>query len=283
MMANRSLNGIGRILIIASVPLVGCGAGCGTNFSDLAYQAGAAATRTAADLLLTDFYNAVADARDSAQEPTDQGDAGDNDSDGADDSDGDSNGDGNSNGGDGDTDGGGAGDGDGDGGPFDGLTGDAATGQSLFVDGGCNSCHCDDGSGGCALSAPAVNGVAADVLDGVLRGDAVHPVSSPELTDQDIVDLQAFLSSDDGGDVGGGEEPPSGDADNGMTIFAANGCGGCHCDDAGGGCALSAPPITGVALDTLDGIIRGDATHPFAKLDLSDEELNDLQAYLAGL
>jgi len=250
------MNYMWQIMSLVLVPLVvGC-AGCGTNFGDLAYQAGGAATRTAADLLLTDFYNAVADAWDGEQESLDQDNAGD-----------------------GDTDGDGSSDGDGDGGLFEGLAGDAIAGLGLYIDAGCDSCHCDDGSGGCALSAPPANGVTADVLDDVLRGDAVHPTSSPELTDQDIANLQAFLSSNDGGAA----EPPSGNVDNGMTIFVANGCGGCHCDDASGGCASSAPSIAGVALDTLDDIIRGDDSHPFTKLDLSDEELNDVHAYLAGL
>jgi hypothetical protein len=37
-------------------------------------------------------------------------------------------------------------------------------------------------------------GVSREVLDGALRGSAPHPVR-PNLTDQEIVDLEAYLGS----------------------------------------------------------------------------------------
>jgi hypothetical protein len=81
---------------------------------------------------------------------------------------------------------------------------------------------------------------------------------------------------------GGGSTGLTGDPAAGQTVFAANNCAGCHCADASGGCALSAPPIVAVSAETLDGVLRGDQAHP-AKIALSDQDLADLQAYLASL
>jgi len=88
-----------------------------------------------------------------------------------------------------------------------------------------------------------------------------------------------------GGDAtsgGDGSTGLTGDPAAGQTVFAANNCAACHCAAASGGCALSAPPIVGVTAETLDGVLRGDQAHP-AKVELSDQDLADLQAYLASL
>jgi cytochrome c553 len=77
---------------------------------------------------------------------------------------------------------------------FDSLTGIAAQGESLFTEQSCMGCHCADATGGCVAGAPRVVGVAAETLDARLRGAATHPIK-PLLTDQDIVDLEAFLAS----------------------------------------------------------------------------------------
>lgn len=91
-----------------------------------------------------------------------------------------------------------------------------------------------------------------------------------------------------GGDTGGGDptggDPGAltGDAATGQAVYMANGCGGCHCDDAAGGCALSAPSIIAVEVPVLDDILRGGATHP-VKPPVSDQDLADLTAWLATL
>ena len=87
-------------------------------------------------------------------------------------------------------------DGSGSDGNFDGLTGDAANGQSLFTLNNCASCHCADGSGGCALNAPSLIGVSTTEVDDNLRGQSPHVGGKfPQLTDQEIVDLVALLAS----------------------------------------------------------------------------------------
>ena len=85
-----------------------------------------------------------------------------------------------------------------------------------------------------------------------------------------------------GGSTGDGSTGLTGDPAAGQTVFAANNCAACHCAAASGGCALSGPPIVGVTAGTLDGVLRGDQAHP-AKVELSDQDLADLQAYLASL
>lgn len=152
--------------------------GCGSDPNQVLFETLSAAGRTYVDQLLTDVANTLADRQDDADdEPTD----GDQDGDDAD-------------GGDGDGDG----DGNGDGGPpdggFDELTGDPVAGEALYTANTCAVCHCADGAGGCLPGAPPVTGVSAEVLDELLRGDAPH-ASKVDLTNQEIVDLEAYLAS----------------------------------------------------------------------------------------
>lgn len=88
--------------------------------------------------------------------------------------------------------------------------------------------------------------------------------------------------SDNGGSTGGGLDDLTGDPAAGETVYAANGCTACHCEEAAGGCALSAPAIIDTAAQLLDDFLRGDEFHP-TKIDLTDQEIVDLQAYLASL
>lgn len=144
-------------------------AGCGTNLNEVLLQATTATGQTLVDLWLTDFENRLADSLD----PNDvtAGDGGSTTDQGG-----------------GSTDQGDGGDG------STGLTGNPAAGQTLFTANNCATCHCANASGGCALNAPPIAGVAADTLDSRLRGDASHPIK-PELSDQDLADLQAYLAS----------------------------------------------------------------------------------------
>ena len=73
------------------------------------------------------------------------------------------------------------------------IGGDAAAGEKIFTADGCGSCHCADASGGCALDAPALLGADGETVDAVLRADTRHKGGQQDLTDQDILDLQAYL------------------------------------------------------------------------------------------
>ncbi|MCH8242631.1 MAG: hypothetical protein IH897_08480, partial [Planctomycetes bacterium] len=57
----------------------------------------------------------------------------------------------------------------------------------------------------------------------------------------------------------------------------------CHCADAGGGCALDVPALHDADGEKLDEFLRGDTPHTGGKYDLTDQDILDLQAYLAGL
>jgi len=112
----------------------------------------------------------------------------------------------------------------------------------------------------------------------------------------DAGDAQADEPVDGGGDVPDDEtpdapdEPPIdgggadlvGDPVAGEPFYTTNGCSSCHCDDASGGCALDAPNAVGVEFSILEAHLTGDESHP-VKLDLTAQDLADLQAYLASL
>ena len=136
--------------------------GCGTSAGDAFFNTATAAGTSLLDQLLTAAVNGTLDLLNPP--PADEQP-----------SDGDGNG--------------------GGGGNFDGLTGDAANGQTLFTANNCASCHCADASGGCALDAPSLVGVGTTQVDDHLRGENPHPGGKFQLTDQEIVDLSEFLAS----------------------------------------------------------------------------------------
>lgn len=147
--------------------IAGLNIGCGSSFSEILFQAASAVGRSALDGGLTNLANDFADRAD--EQVVDTGDGGDMADDVPDTPV--------------DVPGGG-----GD------LVGDPAAGESLFTANGCTSCHCDDASGGCALSAPRIVGVAIEEITARLTGDVFHPIKV-DLTAVDLADLQAFLAS----------------------------------------------------------------------------------------
>lgn len=144
--------------------------GCGSDLEWVLFQSATAAGQTVLDQLITEVANSVAEACD--REDTPPQDGGDDDQNGDDDDDGD--------GGDGT-----------DGSPFDDLTGDPAAGEPSYAS--CTACHCADAVGGCVPGTPGVVGATPEALDDYLRGDRSHVPS--DLTDQEIVDLAAYLAS----------------------------------------------------------------------------------------
>ena len=96
--------------------------------------------------------------------------------------------------GDGETDDSGDDGGDGETDDAGGLTGDAANGQTVYNDNGCSACHGADGGSGFA---PSIVGATFDELDAVVRDpDSTHTGGTkPDLTDQDLADMAAFLMS----------------------------------------------------------------------------------------
>ena len=68
----------------------------------------------------------------------------------------------------------------------------------------------------------------------------------------------------------------------GEAVFADSGCTACHCVDATGGCALSAPSLVAVDAAVLADVVSGALSHPVG-VDLTDQESADLIAWLASL
>lgn len=155
-------------LLCVVVCLMGL-SGCGTNIDEVLYQTAGAAGRTLLDSLLTDLANSLADSFDQAETPPQEDEL--------------------------DSDDGGNDTAPPDGPVPDESTGDPDVGEGIFASNSCAACHCADARGGCALSAPSLVGVATETLDDRLRGDAAHPGGKFNLTNQDLVDLRAYLVS----------------------------------------------------------------------------------------
>lgn len=151
--------------MFCSAPVVlalSLGAGCGSGIQGALYQSVDAAGRTAMDGALDNLSNQIMDMMDGA--------------------------------GSGD-DGGGTDVGETPPPNFDGMTGEAAKGRAVFEGAGCFACHCSTAGGGCALSAPSIHGVTAETLHDRARGTGFHPGGKFVVTDQHLIDLEAFLSS----------------------------------------------------------------------------------------
>lgn len=89
--------------------------------------------------------------------------------------------------------------------------------------------------------------------------------------------------------VGCDGSPPVGDAVHGAVLFDTGdginpnpGCDTCHCSDGSGGCQLNAPNNQGASYDLIDSKTRDpNAYHPGGKYDFSDQDVADIQAFLA--
>ncbi len=112
------------------------------------------------------------------------------------------------------------------------------------------------------------------------------PLGGPPLEDSEVELFRLWIlqgamiggQADSGPDDSGG-----GSVAGGESLFVANNCGGCHCADAGGGCALDAPALAGATVETLADFLTGIEPHAGGQFALSDQDFADLQAYLASL
>jgi mono/diheme cytochrome c family protein len=121
-----------------------------------------------------------------------------------------------------------------------------------------------------------------DVLLSDLYADLPDLFTIPPVVGETTDDAD---DGNDGGDVGPGDGAVTdGDAETGGQVFTANSCAACHCADASGGCAASAPAVVGADVDTLRNRLQGDTPHTGGKFaDLSAQDLADVEAFLADL
>lgn len=234
-----------QVLAISSASglLLAIVAGCGTNLDQVLEQLASAAGRTYLDLALTEVANNVVASLEPSEDSTAT-----NSNDGQS-----QNGNESGNGGQNDQ--------------MDG--GGGADGAALFA-ADCASCHGADGASGFA---PVITGFTADEL---ATGLAMSVHSSIELTDDDVAAIAAFLAGAESGTA-------EGDVEAGAALFASSNCSACHCADASGGCAANAPALGGTSVAELDAKLRGSESHVGGKYDLSDQDLRDVQAFLAGV
>lgn len=82
--------------------------------------------------------------------------------------------------------------------------------------------------------------------------------------------------------------PLEGDAIRGAQLFAEGdgvgpACQSCHCPDASGGCRLNAPNIQGRSFILIDARIRNpEVSHPGGKFSFTDQDIADIEAFLAS-
>lgn len=82
---------------------------------------------------------------------------------------------------------------------------------------------------------------------------------------------------------------PTGDAERGAELWANGdgtgpGCGNCHCPDGTGGCRLGAPSLVNESYEEILRRTRNpDVPHPGAKFDFTDQDVADLEAFVATL
>jgi len=135
---------------------------------------------------------------------------------------------------------------------------------------------------GSAVGQTALDILLTDLVNQI--ADALDPTANPPPAGEDTDDHGEDTDDHD-------DHPPAdgssfdgltGDSAAGETLYTSNNCASCHCVDASGGCALSAPSLFGVSATSLDFHLRSPAGHPM-KVDLSDQEIVDLEAYLSSL
>lgn len=87
----------------------------------------------------------------------------------------------------------------------------------------------------------------------------------------------------EGGTETGGGETPEGDAAAGESVFASNGCGGCHALEAAGASGQVGPNLDESKPDAglvEDRVRNGKGAMPAYEGQLSDEEITNVVAYV---
>jgi mono/diheme cytochrome c family protein len=112
-----------------------------------------------------------------------------------------------------------------------------------------------------------------------------------------VAGMLAVVAAGCGGDDPDSAEPPAattteenggsgtGDAANGEQVFASAGCGGCHTFEAAGSTGSVGPNLDDASpsFDTVVTMVtNGGGAMPSFEGDLSEQEINDVAAFVSG-
>jgi cbb3-type cytochrome c oxidase subunit III len=189
-------------------------------------------------------------------------------------------------------------------------TGDRIRGKELFVK-GCGSCHelADAGTSGqigpnldFAFVQSRLDGLGEETIQQVVRGQIAYPVVDPPTEiqgmpadiyeGQDAEDVATYVASVAGLDSSGKPidptnppkpAPPDGGND-GESIFASAGCGGCHTLAAAGSSGTVGPNLDEAKPSkelAVDRVTNGRGGMPSFKGQLSDEQIEAVAQYVA--
>ncbi len=130
----------------------------------------------------------------------------------------------------------------------------------------------------------AANVGATTALDILLTDVVVNAADAVEDIEDAPIDSADGDSDTEDDDSAGGEVSIDieGDIAAGQDLFTSSGCAACHCADATGGCALSAPSLIDVDVDTLNAKLRVNGPHFGIDTGLGDQQIADLQAFFAS-
>ena len=192
-------------------------------------------------------------------------------------------------------------------------TGDKARGKELFVQ-GCGSCHALAAAGTSGAVGPdldyafvqsRLDGLGAETVQQVVRGQIAYPVVDPPTeapgmpadiyTGQDAEDVATYVASVAGLDANGQPfdpaiplqptpAPTDGGTD-GASIYAANGCGGCHTLAAAGSAGTVGPNLDEAkpSLElAVERITHGQGAMPAFGETLTAEQIAAVAAYVSG-
>ena len=189
-------------------------------------------------------------------------------------------------------------------------TGDRIRGKELFVK-GCGSCHelADAGASGqigpnldFAFVQSRLDGLGEETIQQVVRGQIAYPVVDPPTEiqgmpadiyeGQDAEDVATYVASVAGLDSSGKPidptnppkpAPPDGGND-GESIFASAGCGGCHTLAAAGSSGTVGPNLDEAKPSkelAVDRVTNGRGGMPSFKGQLSDEQIEAVATFVA--
>ena len=169
--------------------------------------------------------------------------------------------------------------------------GNTANGQKVFAAQKCETCHGLKGEGGAGdAGGPEIAPppVALPVFIDTVRNprDPMPPFSAKEVSDAELRDVFAFLSSLAApSQPSAAAAPAAGNADNGKRVYNSAGCYECHNLEGQGGAGTGprlAPPMAYAAFSHQ---VRSpsDQMPPYTVKVLSDTELADIYAFLQSV